>query len=141
MQTKASFYSLIKQIDHTLTLEVKKEFPGARCVGGKYSSATHSITLYEQDIAIQCERLLGSLEQLKEYEWIIFAHELGHALDQELPFLSNKLAETKNADVLAQIELNAWNIAEQLLPFIRKDLFTCVKNESLRYFSESPLLD
>lgn len=140
MQGEMNFYSLMKKVDRTLTLEIKKEFPGARCVGGKYSPATHSITLFKQDIAIQCERLLGSLEQLKEYEWIIFAHELGHALDQELSSLSARLEETKSVDILAQIELNAWKIAEELIPFINPHLFTRVKEESLRYFSRSPLI-
>ncbi|KMY54557.1 hypothetical protein AC623_12030 [Bacillus sp. FJAT-27231] len=135
-----NFYSLMKKLDQTLTLEIKKEFPGARCVGGKYSPDTHSITLFKQDIAIQCERLLGSLEQLREYEWIIFAHELGHALDEELADLSVRLEETKSVDILAQIELNAWRIAEELIPFVDSHLFARVKEESLRYFSRSPLI-
>lgn len=140
MQKKTSFHALITKVDHTLKLEIKKEFPGARCVGGKYSPAAHSITLYKQDIAIQCERLLGSLERLEEYEWVIFAHELGHAIDSELPFLSARLEETKNVDILAQIERNAWDIAKELIPFIDRQLFIRVKEESLRYFSKSPLI-
>ncbi|KIL75068.1 hypothetical protein [Bacillus badius] len=140
MLEETSFSSLMKKKDPKLTLKIKKEFPGARCVGGKYSPADHSVTLFKQDIAIQCERLLGSLERLKEYEWIIFAHELGHALDEELPSLSDRLEETKSLDVLAQIELNAWSIAEELIPFIDSRLFARVKEESLRYFSRSPLV-
>ncbi|KAB7708978.1 hypothetical protein F9802_02240 [Bacillus aerolatus] len=135
-----SYHSFIEKIDHTLTFHIEKEFPGVRCVGGKYSPDSHSITLYKRDIAIQCERLLGSLERLKEYEWIILAHELGHALDSELPRLSDRLAETKSVEVLAHIELNAWNNAEELIPFIDRNLFNHVKEESLRYFSKSPLL-
>ncbi|WP_230126628.1 hypothetical protein [Bacillus sp. CECT 9360] len=56
---------------------MENEFPGTRCVGGKYSPGKHVITLYKKDIEIQCKRLLGSLERLEEYTWIIFAHELG----------------------------------------------------------------
>ena len=76
---------------------------------------------------------LGSLERLEEYTWIIFTHELGHALDPNLAMLSEEFHGTKNPDILYQIEVNAWNIAEELIPFIDQDLFFLIRNESLAY--------
>ncbi|MGG0286944.1 hypothetical protein ABEY41_17855 [Peribacillus butanolivorans] len=119
--------------DSSLQLIIEKEFPDKRCVGGKYSAEEHTITLYNRDIEIQCECVLGSLEKLEEYTWIIFTHELGHALDPNLTMLSEELSCTKNPDILYQIEVNAWNIAEELIPFIDQDLFFLIRNESLVY--------
>ncbi|WP_100331354.1 hypothetical protein [Bacillus xiapuensis] len=134
------FFSFIKNADPTLQLKMEESFPGSRCVGGKYSASTHAITLYRQDIEIQCKRLLGSLDRLREYEWIVLAHELGHALDKELALLSERLAETNQISVLEKIERNAWAIAKQYIPFIDEQLFDYIQTESLRYFSNSPLV-
>ncbi len=140
MDIRANYQDVLAQIDRTLILNIEDRFPGARCVGGKYSPASHTVTLYKEDIAIQCERLLGDCSRLKEYEWIILAHETGHAMDQELPALSKRLSKEKSVDILAQIELNAWRNAEELFAFIDQELFQLVKEESLRYFSNSPLI-
>ncbi|WHZ00180.1 hypothetical protein [Peribacillus simplex] len=119
--------------DSSLELIIEKEFPGERCVGGKYSSKGHSITLYEKDIEIQCERSLGSLARLEEYSWVILTHELGHALDPDLAVLSEELYNTGKSEILYQIEVNAWNIAEGLIPFTFQDLFTFIRDESLEH--------
>lgn len=119
--------------DSSLELIIEKEFPGERCVGGKYSAKGHSITLYERDIEIQCERSLGSLARLEEYSWVILTHELGHALDPDLAVLSEELFNTGKSEILYQIEVNAWNIAEGLIPFIFQDLFTFIRDESLEH--------
>lgn len=119
--------------DPCLELIIEKEFPGKRCVGGKYSAKGHSITLYKRDIEIQCERSLGSLARLEEYTWVILTHEMGHALDPELAVLSEELYNTGKSEILYQIEVNAWNIAEGLIPFIVQDLFTFIRDESLEH--------
>ena len=119
--------------DPCLELIIEKEFPGKRCVGGKYSAKGHSITLYKRDIEIQCERSLGSLARLEEYTWVILTHEMGHALDPELAVLSEELYNTGKSEILYLIEVNAWNIAEGLIPFIVQDLFTFIRDESLEH--------
>ncbi|WP_409304544.1 hypothetical protein [Peribacillus sp. SCS-155] len=124
-------YSFITHHDPTLNLHIEKEFPGNRCVGGKYSPSSHSITLYQRDIEIQCDRMFHSLEHLEEYTWIVFAHELGHAMDSELELLSDVYDSTLNTEILYRIEENAWDIAEQLIPFIDKKIFDKVRRASL----------
>ncbi|WP_286185084.1 hypothetical protein [Bacillus sp. SD075] len=119
--------------DSSLELIIEKEFPGKRCVGGKYSAIGHSITLYKRDIEIQCERSLGSLARLEEFTWVILAHEMGHALDPALAVLSEELYNTGKSEILYQIEVNAWNIAAGLIPFIVEDLFTFIRDESLEH--------
>lgn len=119
--------------DSSLKLIIEKEFPGKRCVGGKYSAKGHSITLYERDIEIQCERSLGSLARLEEYKWVILTHEMGHASDPDLAVLSEELHSTGKSEILYQIEVNAWNIALGLIPFIDQDLFTFIRDESLAH--------
>ncbi|MGE7876413.1 hypothetical protein [Peribacillus muralis] len=101
----------VSRHDPSLLLIIEKEFPGTRCVGGKYSAEGHTITLYQEDIEIQCQRSLGSLDRLEEYTWIILTHEIGHALDKELTVLSEELWSTGNPKILYQIEVNAWDIA------------------------------
>jgi hypothetical protein len=133
-------YSFVTQYDPSLHLVMETEFPGTRCVGGKYSPDKHAITLYRKDIKIQCERSLGSLDRLKEYTWIIFAHELGHALDPHLPFLSDQFVLTEEIATLYKIEVNAWDIAEKLIPFIDCELFGKVRKESLAHCTKRPLV-
>ena len=128
-----NMHEFVKHHDSSLQLIIEKEFPDKRCVGGKYSAADHTVTLYKRDIEIQAERVLGSLERIEEYAWIIFAHEVGHALDPQLSVLSKELGETNLPDTLYQIEVNAWNIAEELIPFIDRELFIHIRDESLSH--------
>jgi hypothetical protein len=121
----------VSRHDSSLGLIIEKEFPGKRCVGGKYSAIGHSITLYERDIEIQCERSLGSLARLEEYKWVILTHEMGHALDPNLAVLSEELYNTGESEILYPKEVNAWNIAQGLIPFISQDLFTFIRDEFL----------
>ncbi|WP_419883352.1 hypothetical protein ACN6MY_07170 [Peribacillus sp. B-H-3] len=135
-----NLYSFITQHDSTLNLIIEQEFPDKRCVGGKYSLETHSITLFQRDIQIQCKRALGSLDRLQEYSLIVCSHELGHALDKTLPDLSEELALTGNLDILYKIEVNAWNIAEKLIPFTSRELFLKIREESLFHCRKRPLV-
>jgi hypothetical protein len=133
-------YSFLTLNDPSLNLIIEKEFPGNRCVGGKYTPATHTVTLYSRDIEIQCRRSLGSLNRLEDYTLVIFAHEMGHALDSELNTLSEQFYKTDSLDILYAIEMNAWNIAEKLIPFIDKELLQKIRQESLEHFSKRPLV-
>ncbi|MGE7601945.1 hypothetical protein ACQKL5_05480 [Peribacillus sp. NPDC097675] len=130
----------MNQYDSSLRLLIEDEFPDRRCVGGKYSITNHTITLYKKDMEIQLKRLLGSLERFEEYAWIIFAHEMGHALDPDLPVLSMELHGRNKRETLYQIELNAWNIAEGLIRFINEGLFIRVRDESLSYCTNNVLV-
>ena len=133
-------HDFLNQYDSSLQLLLEDEFPDRRCVGGKYSITKHTITLYKKDIEIQLKRLLGSLERLEEYAWIILAHEMGHALDPDLSVLSMELQGQNKRETLYQIELNAWNIAGGLIPFIDEDLFIRVRDESLSYCTKDVLV-
>ncbi|WP_285767822.1 hypothetical protein [Peribacillus sp. SI8-4] len=133
-------YEFVRGHDASLSLIIENEFPGNRCVGGKYSVEDHVITLYKKDIEFQCERSLGSLDRLEEYTWVILTHEMGHALDTELGVLSEELWNTGSSEILYQIELNAWNIAGELMPFVGRDLFTSIKDESLAYCTKRMLV-
>lgn len=133
-------HDFLNQYDPSIQLFIEDEFPDRRCVGGKYSITNHTITLYKKDIEIQLKRLLGSLERLEEYAWIIFAHEMGHALDPDLSVLSMELHGRNKRETLYQIELNAWNIAGRLIPFIDEDLFIRVRDESLSYCTNDVLV-
>lgn len=133
-------HDFLKRYDASLQLLIEDEFPDRRCIGGKYSVSNHTITLYKKDIEIQVKRLLGSLERLEEYVWIIFAHEMGHALDPDLSMLSMELVGPSKRETLYQIELNAWNIAGELIPFIDQGLFSRVRDESLSYCTKDVLV-
>jgi hypothetical protein len=58
---------------------------------------------------------------------------MGHALDPDLAVLSEELHRTGKSEILYQIEVNAWNIAEGIIPFIDHDLFTFIRDESLEH--------
>ena len=129
-----NLHDFVHEVDPTIKLVIEDEFPGTRCVGGKYAPSTHSIFLYEKDIKIQCRYLFGSNECLESYQWIILAHELGHALDEDLLSLSAKFEQTEDTWLLYQIECNAWEMGEKLIPFIDSELFASIKDESLAHY-------
>ncbi|PLR92656.1 hypothetical protein [Bacillus sp. T33-2] len=123
--------------------EVKLEsfFPGNRFAGGKYSTGTHTVTLYMEEIKAQCLQLFSTLELLADYVMVVFAHELGHAEDAELKTLieisdqsSNDLA--KNTIAL-KIEQNAWDYARRLLPEINHTFMEKIIRHSLNPYHEA----
>ncbi|MDQ7860182.1 hypothetical protein RCO48_01310 [Peribacillus frigoritolerans] len=77
----------VSRQDSSLELIIEKEFPGKRCVGGKYSAIGHSITLYREILKFSVNVPSGSLARLEEYTWVILTHEMGHALDPDLAVL------------------------------------------------------
>ncbi|MFC4101223.1 hypothetical protein [Paenibacillus xanthanilyticus] len=111
---------LLEASGSTATVILKGSFPGGRMIGGKYSLATHTITMYLTEIASQCVQLFGSDEQLAEYFEVVLAHELGHAEDPCLAELAGSLEQHKtameSARVALLIEENAWSYAMKLLP-------------------------
>ncbi|AOH53828.1 hypothetical protein ABE28_005660 [Peribacillus muralis] len=130
----------VSRHDPSLLLIIEKEFLGTRCMGGKYSAEGHTITLYQEDIEIQCQRSLGALDKLEEYTWIILTHEIGHALDKKLTALNEELWSTGNPKILYQIEVKAWGIAAEIMSFINLNLFTFRKDESLAHCSKRLLV-
>ncbi|PZD96087.1 hypothetical protein DNH61_09220 [Paenibacillus sambharensis] len=137
--------ALIKLSGSSVRLIVEDHFPEHRNVGGKYKMSDHSITLYLKEIEEQCINLLGSLEELDEYIAIIFAHELGHAEDQELPGLSDRLdsafSEMEHNLIALQIEENAWRYAKDILGLGAGQLFDTIVEHSLQAYRLSVQAD
>ncbi|MEN1990666.1 MULTISPECIES: hypothetical protein [Paenibacillus] len=72
---------------------------------------------------------------MRSYIRVILAHELGHAEDNELEYLSG-LLDTSSAPadrfrVMLHIEENAWRYAEALLPDIDPIFLRTIVDESL----------
>ncbi|WP_246063093.1 hypothetical protein [Paenibacillus ehimensis] len=131
---------LLQRSGSKVSVKLKKHFPGGRLVGGKYQMASHTVTLYEEEIKRQCSRLFGSLDRLEEYTAVIFAHELGHAEDPQLEDLSLLLdgeltIQERNWTAL-QIEENAWRYAEKLLADMDQAFLAKIITESLAAYRE-----
>ncbi|WP_245680515.1 hypothetical protein [Bacillus marinisedimentorum] len=108
-------------------------FPGGRLVGGKYQIHAHAVTMYTGVIKKQCRMLFGNEDRLHDYFKVVFAHEIGHAEDENLEHLSHALAsaesESQQQRIALQIEENAWRFAESILedmdsPFLSKIIDT-----------------
>ncbi|MFJ7752399.1 hypothetical protein ACQKGI_11275 [Peribacillus muralis] len=69
-----------------------------------------------------------------------FTHEIGHAQEKELTALSEELWSTGNPKILYQIEVKAWDIGVEIMPFINLDSFTFMKDESLAHCSKRLLV-
>ncbi|MFB9328426.1 hypothetical protein ACFFSY_21045 [Paenibacillus aurantiacus] len=111
---------LLESSGSSVRVVLEDSFPGGRMIGGKYSLSTHTITMYISEIASQCMQLFGSDLQLADYFEVVFAHELGHAEDSNLPELARRLEENmaavETAHTALLIEENAWAYALKLLP-------------------------
>jgi hypothetical protein len=127
--------NLLLQSGSQVKVSLESSFPGGRLVGGKYQTATHSVTLYQEPIKQQCLQLFGSLDRLEEYINVVFAHELGHAEDTQLEELSRLLDRNLPANernlIQLQIEENAWKFAESLLSQIDPAFIHKIVTESL----------
>lgn len=74
------------------------------------------------------------------YATIVLAHEIGHAMDENLPLLSAAFEESghlpeKQALALT-IEQNAWDFAGQLIPAHLEPLFQKIMDESLSAYRQ-----
>ncbi|RHW40283.1 hypothetical protein D1B31_12065 [Neobacillus notoginsengisoli] len=135
---------LLIQSGSKAKIEMEGHHPESRLVGGKYSLTTHTITLYIEEIKKQCIQLFGSLAFLEAYICIVFAHELGHAEDQALSILADRLdaakSETEKARLQFLIEKRAWNYAEKLLQKTHRTITKKIITQSLQsYYQEIEL--
>lgn len=121
-------------------VKLETSFPGDRIVGGKYSLSSHTITMYIEEIEIQCLQLFSTLDPLKDYFKTVFAHEIGHAEDPELETLSVQLDECDNDldkfRIALQIEENAWEYARKLTPEIDAAFFNAIVAQSTKAYRD-----
>ena len=131
---------LLARSGSSVKVVIEERFPTRRMVGGKYNPGSHTVTLYEQVIEEQCRLLFASERCLGEYIKAVFAHELGHAEDPQLTELAERLNDSPPAlckRIALQIEENAWNYAEQLVPEVDAGLMKTIIFHSLRAYRES----
>ncbi|OWR31696.1 hypothetical protein CDO73_04220 [Saccharibacillus sp. O23] len=115
-------------------------FPGKRLVGGKYSLDDRRITLYLGVLEEQCKLLFGTLESFEEYVRVVLAHELGHANDPELEYLSERLMKIRGrlsrTRVSLRLEENAWRYANDLIRMENPAMFDTIMGQSLYSYYE-----
>ncbi|WP_071460532.1 hypothetical protein [Bacillus massilinigeriensis] len=111
-------------------------FPGDRFAGGKYQPASHTITIYIEEIREQCNQIFKTDVCFEEYLSIVLAHEIGHAEDAELMSLVDLMDNTENeidrSRILLQIEQNAWDYATSIIPERSSFLLSTVISHSLQ---------
>lgn len=131
---------LLRRSGSSVTVETEAYFPGGRLIGGKYVMDSHSVTMYTEVIRQQCLQLFGSLEPVEAYFTVVFAHELGHSMDQTLPVLciqmDDALDEREQNRIALQIEENAWNIALPWLQDLDLDFIQAIMACSLAAYHE-----
>ncbi|RIW26734.1 hypothetical protein D3H55_23515 [Bacillus salacetis] len=118
---------------------LESNFPGKRIAGGKYNMGTDTITMYIDEIKRQCKMLFKSLEYFYEYFTVVFAHELGHAEDQELEGLADRMDTAEDFErkqIALRIEENAWCIAKELIPDLDSNFIHEIIEESLLYYRD-----
>ena len=137
---EARIRQLLMRSGSTVNVILESRFPGRRMVGGKYTMGSHTVTLYLDVIKEQCMQLFGSLDGLEAYTAIVFAHELGHAEDEQLSSLAAQLdaelTEAERAAVALRIEENAWQFAAKLLNESEQALFPEVVYYSLKPYHD-----
>lgn len=115
-------------------------FPGKRLIGGKYNLDENRITLYLGVLEQQCKLLFDSLEPFEEYVRVVLAHELGHAHDPELDYLSERLVnihgKLSRTRVSLRLEENAWRYADDLLRRENPAIFDTIMGYSLSGYYE-----
>jgi hypothetical protein len=118
---------------------LESNFPGKRIAGGKYNMGTHTITMYIDEIKRQCKMLFQTLEHFYEYFTVVFAHELGHAEDEDLEELADRMDiadDYERKKIALQIEENAWCIAKDLIPDIDRNFTNEIIQESLLFYRD-----
>ena len=135
------FQAIIHKLRELSGLDVpivlEDHFPEERMIGGKYSLERHTITIYLEEVRMQCMLLFGSDEYMLDYFTVILAHELGHAADQNLRELARLRSATSDVQMRNQlsieIEENAWNYASRLIPELHF-LLKIAKKRSLNIY-------
>lgn len=110
---------IIKESSLDIEIEFKNNSETRPLAGGVYNPKEKKITLYIKGLENQCFFLYKSLKPFELHAAIVFAHELGHAMDDTLLDICEQLDTIKEAFLRKRIELraetNAWEKARQLL--------------------------
>ncbi|WP_409294864.1 hypothetical protein V1498_17045 [Peribacillus sp. SCS-26] len=136
---------LLDRCGLSIPVLLEKRFPGGRLVGGKFNVGTRTITMYIDTVWEQCLQLLGSGTDFLNYYAIVLAHELGHALDEDLEELAEMLHiyegnETESEGLIRLAEEKAWDIAREIVYDLDERLFTKIRNEALEMHGEKALV-
>jgi len=120
LQIKSIVDQILIQSGSSVKVELESYFPGDRFAGGKYNFASHTITLYIEEIKAQCQQIFSSLDHFEDYLAVVFAHEIGHAEDSQLADLIEQLDASNNeytrTGISLNIEKNAWDYAMMVIP-------------------------
>jgi predicted Zn-dependent protease with MMP-like domain len=120
LQIKSIVDQILIQSESSVKVELESYFPGDRFAGGKYNFASHTITLYIEEIKAQCQQIFSSLDHFGDYLAVVFAHEIGHAEDSQLADLIEQMDASNNeytrTGIALNIEKNAWEYARMLIP-------------------------
>ncbi len=132
---------LLNRSDAEVVVRLHNRYPGPRMIGGKYSMGDRSVTMYLGEVRKQCRLLFGSVQGWRTFFAIVFAHELGHARDPELPALCERLdaceSERERSETALRIEENAWNYARTLIPDIDPGMLERVIDNSLLAYRQA----
>lgn len=132
---------LLYRSGNEVPVRLHYRFPGKRMVGGKYSMSDRSVTMYLGEVKKQSRLLFGSAACWRPLFAIVFAHELGHASDPELPALCSRLDacedELERSRTALRIEENAWDYARRLIPEIDPRMLERVMDDSLLAYRQA----
>ncbi|WP_082220407.1 hypothetical protein [Domibacillus robiginosus] len=132
--------SLLDRSGSTVSVEIHDSAGRHTIAGGKYSLAQHKIILYWDGIKEQCRILYGSLKPFEQHLAAVFAHELGHAEDDQLKDLADQLDRTEDSlqkkRIALRIETNAWSYASRLLEEDDREFLQFLMHMSLEPYHE-----
>jgi predicted Zn-dependent protease with MMP-like domain len=141
LQIKNIVDQILIQSGSSVKVELESYFPGDRFAGGKYNFASHTITLYIEEIKDQCMQVFSSLNRFEDYLAIVFAHEIGHAEDVHLEELIVQLDASANeysrTGIALRIEENAWDYARMLIPLTLHPFMDTIIHHSLQPYYEA----
>jgi len=140
-QIKSIVDQILIQSGSSVKVELESYFPGDRFAGGKYNFASHTITLYIEEIKDQCMQIFSSLDHFEDYLAVVFAHEIGHAEDAHLAELIEQMDATTNeytrTGIALKIEENAWDYAKMLIPPTMHPIMDTIIHHSLQPYYEA----
>lgn len=117
------FIKIIEDIKRECPIDIEVELKSSSetrpLAGGVYNPQEKKITLFLEGLEKQCLILYKSLKPFELHAAIVFAHELGHAMDDTLNEICEQLDSSEEDFLIRRIELraetNAWESARQLL--------------------------
>jgi predicted Zn-dependent protease with MMP-like domain len=140
-QIKSIVDQILIQSGSSVKVELESYFPGDRFAGGKYNFASHTITLYVEEIKDQCMQIFSSLDYFEDYLAVVFAHEIGHAEDAHLAELIEQMDASTNdytrTGIALKIEENAWDYAKMLIPPTMHPFMGTIIHHSLQPYYEA----